>query len=192
MCSTNFLVGVSVWINWSESLWLLTNDPTEKREARLQGYLYRLYKSGHLDEASYKKIRPTGSTPSCLYGLPKIHKQGTPLRPIISQIGSYTYELAKFLVPILMPLTTNQYTVKDSFSFVNSLMSLQNISFMASFDVVSLFTNIPLNETIELCLDKLYTDTDLVHNLPRKTLKTLLNYACKENHFLFDDKDIPF
>ena len=62
-----------------------------------------------------------------------------------------------------MPLTTNQYTVKDSFSFVNSLMSLQNVSFMASFDVVSLFTNIPLNETIELCLDKLYTDTDLVH-----------------------------
>ena len=104
-----------------------------------------------------------------------IGKQGTLLRPIISQIGSYTYELAKFLVPILMPLTTNQYTVKDSFSFVNSLMSLQNVSFMASFDVVSLFTNIPLNETIELCLDKLYTDTDLVHSLPRKTLKTLLN-----------------
>ena len=175
-------------VNDSSKFNLLTNDPTEKREARLQGYLYRLYKSGHLDEASYKKIRPTGSTPSRLYGLPKIHKQGTPLRPIISQIGSYTYELAKFLVPILMPLTTNQYTVKDSFSFVNSLMSLQNVSFMASFDVVSLFTNIPLNETIELCLDKLYTDTDLVHNLPRKTLKTLLNYACKENHFLFDDK----
>ena len=64
-----------------------------------------------------------------------------------------------------MPLTTNQYTVKDSFSFVNSLMPLQNVSFMASFDVVSLFTNIPLNETIELCLDKLYIDTDLVHNL---------------------------
>ena len=37
-------------------------------------------------------------------------------------------------------------------------------------------------------LDKLYIDTDLVHNLPRKTLKTLLNYACKENHFLLDDK----
>ena len=141
-----------------------------------------------MDEASYKRIRPTGSNPSRLYGLPKIHKQGTPVRPIISQIGSYTYELAKFLVPILMPLTTNQYSVKDSFSFVNSLMSLQNVSFMASFDVVSLFTNMPLNETIEICLDKLYSDTDLVHNLPRKTLKTLLNYACKENHFLFDEK----
>ena len=53
---------------------------------------------------------------------------------------------------------------------------------MASFDAVSLFTNIPLNERIEISLDKLYSDTDLVHNLPRKTFKTLLNYACKENH----------
>ena len=74
-----------------------------------------------------------------------------------------------------MPLTINQYTGKDSFSFVNSLISLQNVSFMASFDVVSLIPNIPLKETIEICLDKLYSDTDLVHNLSRKTLKTLLN-----------------
>ena len=101
----------------------LTSDPTEKREARLQGYLYRLYQSGHLDEASYKRIRPTASNLSRLFGLPKIHKQGTLVRPIIFQIGSYTYELAKFLVPILIPLTTNQYTVKDSFSIVNSLFA---------------------------------------------------------------------
>ena len=81
-------------------------------------YLYKLWKEGHLDSATYTKIRPTGSKPSQLYGLPKIHKEGTPVRPIISQIDSYTYQLAKFLVSILQPLATNSYTLKDSFTFV--------------------------------------------------------------------------
>ena len=53
----------------------LTVDPTEKRESRLQNFLYRLHKKGELDDASYKQLRPTGSCPSKLYGLPKIHKK---------------------------------------------------------------------------------------------------------------------
>jgi hypothetical protein len=75
------------------------------------------------------------------------------LRPIISQIGSNTYGLAKFLVPILSPLTNNKYTVKDSFLFANELLSIKSAPFMASYDVVSLFTNIPLAETVDICLD---------------------------------------
>ena len=109
---------------------LLTEDPTEQRETRLQNFLYRLYKRGELDESTYKCIRPTGSNPSQMYGLPKIHKDGVPLGPIISQIGSYTYDLAKFLVPILSPLMKNEYSVKDSFSFVNELSSVQNAPYV--------------------------------------------------------------
>ena len=134
------------------------------------------------------KIRPTGSVPSKLYGLPKIHKTGNPLRPIISQIGSYTYDLAKFLVPILAPLAKNDYTTKDSFTFVQELRSLDKISFMCSFDVVSLFTNIPLEETVEICLDKLYANSETVHNLCRQDLKKLIMFVAKENYFLFDNK----
>ena len=59
---------------------------------------------------------------------------------------------------------------------------------MCSFDVVSLFTNIPLNETINLCLDKLFVNTDKTHGLSRKSLKKLLLFASKENHFMFDGK----
>ena len=49
--------------------------------------------------------------PKCLYGLPKIHKNGIPLRPILSAIKSHSYSLAKFLVSLLCPLATNQYTI---------------------------------------------------------------------------------
>ena len=73
----------------------LPEDATELRENRLQRFLYKLWKEGQLDQATYNNIRPSGSKPSQLYGLPKIHKDGVPLRPIISQIDSYTYKLAK-------------------------------------------------------------------------------------------------
>ena len=166
---------------------ILDTDPTEQRESKLQRFLYRLHKKGSLDESTYGLIRPTGSTPSQLYGLPKVHKVGVPLRPIISQIGSYTYQLAKFLVPILSPLTTNSYTITDSFAFVNELMSMKETPFMASFDVVSLFTNIPLIETVEICLDKLFSNSDKVHNLTREDLKKLIIFAAQENHFIFNN-----
>ena len=57
----------------------------------------------------------------------------------------------------------------------------------AVFDIISLFTCIPVNENIEICLDKLYEHTKLVHNLKRLQLKKLLNYCVKENYFSFEN-----
>ena len=56
---------------------------------------------------------------------------------------------------------------------------------MCSFDVCSLFTNVPLDETIEICLTKLYFLPD-PPALPRHVLKTLLEFATKKSHFVFD------
>ena len=147
-----------------------------------------MHKQEQLDEVTYKQIRSTGSNPSKLYGLPKIHKEGTPFQPIISQIGSYTHGLAKFLVPILSPLATNEYSIKDFFSFIQELLSIKNAPFMCSFDVVSLFTKITLEETIYICLNKLCAEPDKVHNLSRNNLRKLILYASKESQFIFDSK----
>ena len=49
-------------------------------------------------------LYPTGVTTPKYYGLPKVHKEDTPLRPIVSSIGSVTYETAKELSRILKPL----------------------------------------------------------------------------------------
>ena len=70
---------------------------------------------------------------------------GTPLfRPILSALGTPTCKLAKFFVPLLERLTYNHYTIKDSFSFCEELRHFNTNLIMASFDVESLFTNIPL------------------------------------------------
>ena len=61
---------------------------------------------------------------------------------------------------------------------------------MASFDVSSLFTNIPLNESIDLCLDLLFENSDIMEyngcSLDCESLRKLLCSAVRENHFIFD------
>ena len=59
---------------------------------------------------------------------------------------------------------------------------------MASFDVTSLFTNIPLDETIQIILDQLFSTNRLFHGFSRKELKDLLNLTVKDCHFVFNGK----
>ena len=93
--------------------------------------------------------------PGILYGNPKVHKtvvNNTPkFRPILSAINTPTYSLAKYLNPILSPLTTNEFTAKNSFDFAEEVVNYDHNLYMASLDVESLFTNIPLEETIKNC-----------------------------------------
>ena len=120
---------------------------------------------------------------------PKVHKDNYPLRPILSAIRTANYDVAKFLVPILAPLTTNEYTLNDSFHFISSLrgFGINNSHVMASFDVKSLFTQIPLDETIENCLEELFMNSEIVNGFKRSQLKELLFLATKECYFLFND-----
>ena len=164
----------------------LTQNPTKSREDSLLTYLRKLRKDGILDDATFQKILPSGSSPGVLYGLPKVHKSGCPFRPIVSSVNTYNYNLASYLVQILQPISINQFTVKDSFSFAEWTKSYNhNNEFMCSFDVSSLFTNVPLDETIQICLDKLYALPN-PPKLPCAVLKNLLVFATKRSHFVFD------
>ena len=165
----------------------LAQNPTKSREESLISYLRKLKKDKIIDDATFHTILPCGSTPGVLYGLPKIHKPGCPFRPIVSSVNTYNYNLASYLVRILQPISTNQFTIKDSFSFADWAKTFNhNNEIMCSFDVSSLFTNVPLDETIQICLDKLYALPD-PPTLPRSVLKVLLaEFATKRSHFIFN------
>ncbi|XP_069976156.1 uncharacterized protein [Penaeus vannamei] len=94
-----------------------------------------------LDEATYQSILASGSRPGFMYGLPKVHKPGIPLRPIISSIGAFSYNLATLLVQIIQPQAFSEYTVSNSSNFVNEISQLrvENTTTMASFDVVIVY-----------------------------------------------------
>ena len=59
---------------------------------------------------------------------------------------------------------------------------------MASFDVESLFTNIPLHETVAICLHYLFKDVNVVLGLSRKLFKQFLDLAVMNSYFLFNGK----
>ncbi|ERL94967.1 hypothetical protein D910_12239 [Dendroctonus ponderosae] len=83
------------------------------------------------------------------YGLPKIHKSDVPLRPIVSAIGSPTYDIAKYLTRLKIGKTGS--FIKDSSHFAQRLhsLSLAPGEILVSFDVVSLFTMVPIREAME-------------------------------------------
>ena len=101
-------------------------------------------------------------------------------------IGTPTYDLAKFLVPFFSPLTSNEFLVHDSFSFADKVFSFCPPHFMASFDIESLFTNIPLNEVIDICIDDLFCDTNMIQNLDCNDMIKLLTLAAYESFFIID------
>ena len=151
-------------------------------------FLYNLKRTGKIDESTFHRIRSVGACPGRIYGLPKTHKMGVPLRPIVSCVGTYSYNLAQYLVELLQPFSHNSFTVKDSFAFAKEVTTCSSFPFMASFDVTSLFTCVPLEEVINICLDKLFANTNTMNNLNRTQLYKMLSFTLKQNHFLFDGK----
>ena len=147
---------------------------------------YIINSEKRVSEQTYNKLGPVGSKPGTLYGSPKVHKplkNGLPpCRPILSVIGTPTYKLAKFLVPLLSDITQNEFTVKDSFTFVDEILTQNSDLYMASLDVDALFTNIPLDETIDICVKNLFKTPDtLVKRISKYDFRDLLNLASKES-----------
>ena len=103
-------------------------------------------------------------------------------------IGTPTYKLSKYLVPLITPITTNQYTVVDSFSFAKEVLEYDSNLFMSSLDVTSLFTNIPLVETTDIICNELFKDQELINGIDKSLFRELLTLAMDETCFVFDEK----
>ena len=95
-----------------------------------------------------------------VYGLPKIHKEGNPLRPIVSTINSVNYKLAAFLSKHLTPLLNtiaNTHIINND-HFIDRIKNHHLINRkMVSFDVKSLFTNVPVSECVQFLKERLPT-----------------------------------
>ena len=102
-----------------------------------------------------------------IYGQPKIHQPGVPIRPIVSHSGSPLYNLKKYIANILKAENNNVKDVKDednnvknSTTFSNYIRNvpIEDKEIMVSFDVTSLYTNIPIIDTLNITKDYLNDD----------------------------------
>ena len=136
------------------------------QEKRVDNILKKLVAANSISEETKRSLKPVGTRPGIRYRLCKVHKDiidnCPPFWPILSAIHTPTYKLAKFLVPILKSLTSNEYTVNGSFAFAEEIVEQDSEFFMGSLDVDSLFTNIPLEETIDICTKTLFENIEKV------------------------------
>ena len=116
----------------------------------MQRFLREIKDKNLFDENTYKKIYPCGSKPASIYGLRKTLKMlfdsdDFSLRPIIFFLGTYNYNLAKFLTELLDAVISKEHCAKDSFTFCEEIQRVSsNNNFLASYEVCRLFKSIPL------------------------------------------------
>ena len=114
------------------------------------------------------------------------------MRPILSATDTYNFPLAKWLDEKLKPLSLNQYTVTDIFYFTKEIhdLKINKGEILVSYDVSSLFSNVPLDETIEILVNRAFSNNWLNTTdnlaLTRTDLFDFLNVATKGQLFQFN------
>ena len=133
--------------------------PVLKEEEKVTNMLKKLKQQEKISNTLFDKLKPTGSQPPRLYGLAKVHKETTPLIPVLSMPGSAYYRIAKQVADWLS--VVNECQINSSTKSIAD--NLKNIQLeideeMISFDVSSLYTNVPVTEAIEYCAELLYSN----------------------------------
>ena len=153
-------------------------NPALIEEDRVLEVLDTLRKNKKIDESLYNKIKPHGSQPARLYGLAKVHKTIIPTRPVLSMPGSAYYAIGNQVgewlseVPECQINTSNKQivdTIKD--------IELDSSRQLVSFDVVSLYTNVPVLEAINCCADLLYNGRQKAPPVDKETFIELAKLA---------------
>ena len=108
------------------------------------------------------------------------------MRSILSASGTYNYKLAKWLGGKLKPLSVNQYIIDAPLGFSKEIRKhpVLEDDILVSYDFTSLFTNVPVQETINILIDKAFTDNWF--NSTYDQLTQLLRMASTDQLFQFD------
>ena len=106
------------------------------------------------------------------------------MRHIVSCVDTYNHKLAQYLAPLLSTHIPSNFATKDSFNFIEEIKQ-HNIygKFLISFDVTSLFTNIPLEETINFAIHTIFENYPHINSLEKNFKRYLKEQHLK--HILF-------
>ena len=121
-------------------------------------------------------MRSRGGQAPRLYGLAKVHKEDIPVRPVLSMPGSPYHAVAEYVADCLakVPQCNINASTKEICDDIKNV-TLESDEEMISFDVVSLYTNVPLIEAIEVCADLLYALP--IDKLPSVDKETFIQLA---------------
>ena len=165
----------------SNGRYVKTVDSTHKDLKHFQDFLYRhFYKTKY-----YDSMRPVSNQPARFFATAKTHKVDTiedinvkdlKLRPIIDQTGTYIYDASKVVAQFLKPLAKNNFTISDTLAFPQLLKIIEDNDDYedVSYDFELLFTSIPIKETIDYIIQKIYSENVVEPFSKKSTFKKLL------------------
>ena len=162
------------------------------KEDSVQTYC-RNYIKPIVDKEKYWEIYPKGSQPGKLYGMAKNHKKDCPMRPVLSAIKTPEYHLAKWLEKQIKPFLSDNYSVSSSSAFVEEIQKIkpQPSDVIVSFDIKSLYTNVPLKEVVDDIAKTVYSDSKISNpfadsKITQNVFRNMLK-VCSESIFLYNE-----
>ncbi|XP_068704205.1 uncharacterized protein [Montipora foliosa] len=178
-------------LNDQKTYKVLDKDSTQRTERKLNEKLANLKREDKINDNLYKKLRSCDGLPPRFYDLQKVHKPGHPLRPIVSFIDSPTYMLSKHLAQTLKLLVgKTDFPVKNSLDFCDQIkhIKVEEDDELVSFDIVSLFTSIPVELAIQVATDVLCKDDTLYDRnaIPVEDIIDLLEFCLPTTNFKYN------
>jgi len=185
MDKTDYFDKMDALVNDKQTYEELERDPTPALQRKLNSKILTLKKTDAIDTQRCYRLRCLVPQPPKLYGLPKLHKLGIPMRPMVSFCGSPSYQLSKYLTTILQPLTDkSRRKLQSTENFIDAIKTVQipDDYELVSFDVKSLFTSIPLQLALQ-CTETAIQQSTVKLPLPTEDIMDLMNLCLTSTYF---------
>lgn len=176
----------------------MTTNPTNRVLKKMNSFIDEWHRKGYIDFRTQRRLKDSSCNPPRIYGLPKIHKENRPLRPVVSTIGSATYNMARFLADVIGKVVGKTvFHVRNSFDFAEEITGVQTSEeeVLFSLDVVSLYTNVPVDYALR-CLEERWPEIEQHTNIDKDSfvdaVKVVLESTFSSTKPTFTRKRLAF
>lgn len=177
-------------VNDEEVYTRLNKDPTRSIERETNAWVKKMKTNNYISAITAKQLMSYETNSPRLYGLPKVHKNGIPMRPIVNTIDSPTSKLSKYIAEIL----TTSFNEYNEYSIMNSKLFSDQINnfvlpekyVLRSLDVISLFTNISIELTCHI-LDENWEIILPNTEIPKQEFIQIMEFLFNSNYFRYND-----
>jgi len=172
-----------------ETYTVVKKNPINKLILNLRELLTRWKNNQYITFTAYRSLYFSEGTLPRAYGLPKVHKPNFPFRLIVSSVNSPLYQLAVYLHKIMIGSFPKALSfIENSFELTNKLKNvhLNNDFKLISLDVVSLFTNIPIELAMESVTNR-WNYIEYNTSLPKSEFLLAVKFVLDSTFFTFNN-----
>ncbi|XP_018368045.1 PREDICTED: uncharacterized protein LOC108764350 [Trachymyrmex cornetzi] len=187
---TSYIEKIRSILSDEETYLKITKNPSSKINNGLRTLLTRWKKSKFISDLTYKKLYCSDGNLPRAYGSPKVHKPDCPFRIIVSAVDSTLYDLAAFLHRLIVESVPEAPShVNNSYDLIEKLKSIKIKSgySLVSLDVVSLFTNVPIDLVME-ALSNRWRYIEKKCKITKEEFLKAVHLILDSTYFTFDDQ----